>query len=147
MAGDCGGCGPDGHPDRCPSGHTLPGGLPGVETRGELIYSYGVAAGRITKEKMAQVLSANPARLYGLWPRKGVIAEGSDADLVIYDPEGEHRLHAAEMLSNADYTPYEDFRIIGGISQVWLRGSLCVDRGEVLRDRGGVYLARGLCSL
>lgn len=125
----------------------IPGGLPGVETRGELLYTYGVAAGRVTVEKMTEVLSANPAKLYGLWPRKGVIAVGSDADLVIYDPAGEHRIHAKDMIANVDYNPYEGFRISGGIAQVWLRGTLSVDHGEVLRDRGGIYLPRGLSSL
>lgn len=121
----------------------IPGGLPGVETRGELIYTYGVSEGRIRPEKMAEVLCANPAKLYGLWPRKGVIAEGSDADLVIYDPAGERTLHAADLITNVDYSPYEGFRITGSIRQVWLRGSLAVDRGRVLQDRGGIFLPRG----
>ena len=64
----------------------IPGGLPGVETRLELLYSYGVAAGRISKEKMVELLSANNAKLYGLWGRKGAVAPGFDADLVLYDP-------------------------------------------------------------
>lgn len=125
----------------------IPGGVPGVETRGELLYTYGVAAGRITKEKMVEVLSANPAKLYGLWPKKGVIAEGSDADLVIYDPKGEHCLQASEMIANVDYTPYEGFPVSGRILQVYLRGTLSVEDGKVLCDRGGVYLPRGRNSL
>ena len=125
----------------------IPGGVPGVETRGELIYTYGVAEGRITPEKMAEVLSANPAKLYGIWPRKGVIAEGSDADLVIYDPAGEKTIHAAELIANVDYNPYEGFRIAGGIEQVWLRGTLSVDHGKVLADRGGPFIPRGLNPL
>ena len=68
----------------------IPGGLPGVETRGELIYSYGVAAKKITLAQMCRALCENPAKLYGLYPRKGVLAPGSDADIVIYDPGDSH---------------------------------------------------------
>ena len=125
----------------------IPGGVPGVETRGELIYTYGVAAGRITPEKMAEVLCANPAKLYGLWGRKGAVAEGFDADLVIYDPAGEKTIRAADLIANVDYNPYEGFRIVGGIEQVWLRGTLGAEHGRVLADRGGVFLPRGLNSL
>ena len=125
----------------------IPGGLPGVETRGVLLYTYGVAQGRITKEQMAQVLSENPAKLYGAYPRKGILAEGSDADIVIYDPKAESTLHAADLISRADYTPFEGFRICGAIRQVYLRGELAVNHGTVLRDRGGVFVPRGKSSL
>lgn len=122
----------------------IPGGLPGVETRLELLYSYGVAAGRITKEKMAELLSANNAKLYGLWGRKGAIREGFDADLVLYDPRGEHSIRASELLTNVDYNPYEGFPITGSIRRVYLRGRLAVEDGRVLEENGGQYLHRGL---
>jgi dihydropyrimidinase len=122
----------------------IPGGLPGVETRLELLYSYGVAAGRITKEKMAELLSANNAKLYGLWDRKGAIREGFDADLVLYDPRGEHSIRASEQLTNVDYNPYEGFPITGSIRRVYLRGRLAVEDGRVLEENGGQYLHRGL---
>ena len=122
----------------------IPGGLPGVETRFGLMYSYGVAAGRITKEKLAEVLSANNAKLYGLWGRKGAIREGFDADLVLYDPNGEHAIHAAELVTNVDYNPYEGFPVNGSIRQVWLRGCLAVENGEILDDHSGEYLPRAL---
>ena len=125
----------------------IPGGVPGVETRFELMYSYGVVAGRISKEKMVEVLSANPAKLYGVWPRKGAIAEGFDADIVVYDPKGEHAIHAADMIANVDYNPYEGFPINGSIRQVWLRGRLSVENGQVLEDKGGQYIPRDLCCL
>lgn len=125
----------------------IPGGVPGVETRFELMYSYGVAAGRISKEKMVEVLSANPAKLYGVWPRKGAIAEGFDADIVVYDPKGEHAIHADDMIANVDYNPYEGFPINGSIRQVWLRGRLSVENGQVLEDKGGQYIPRDLCCL
>ncbi len=122
----------------------IPGGLPGVETRLELLYTYGVAAGRITKEKMVELLSANNARLYGLWGRKGAIREGFDADLVLYDPKGEHPIRGAAQKANVDYNPYEDFPISGSIRQVWLRGRLSAEDGKILREEGGQYLSRGL---
>ena len=65
----------------------IPGGLPGVQTRGTLLYTYGVRTGKITVEKMCQLLCENPAKLYGVYPNKGAIAEGSDADIVVFDPE------------------------------------------------------------
>ena len=125
----------------------IPGGLPGVETRFELIYTYGVAAGRITKEKMVEVLSANNAKLYGLWGRKGAIKEGFDADMVLYDPRGEHAVHTADLVTNVDYNPYEGFPINGSIKQVWLRGRLCVSDGKILESETGVYLPRNLPDL
>lgn len=64
----------------------IPGGLPGVETRGELIYSYGIAAKKLSLSQMCRVLCENPAKLYGLYPRKGILAPGSDGDIVVYDP-------------------------------------------------------------
>ena len=125
----------------------IPGGVPGVETRFELLYTYGVAAGRITKEKLAEVLSANNARLYGLWGRKGAIRGGFDADLVLYDPRGEHAIHAAELIANVDYNPYEGFPINGSIRQVWLRGRKTVENGKLLEENGGQYLPRALPDL
>ena len=111
------------------------------------MYTYGVAEGRITPEKLVEVLCANPAKLYGCYPRKGVIREGADADIVVYDPAGEKPVRAAELIANVDYNPYEGFRIRGGIEQVYLRGSLTVDRGRVLADRGGSFVFRGLSAL
>ncbi len=125
----------------------IPGGLPGVENRLELMYTYGVAAGRITLEKMAEVLSANNAKLYGLWGRKGAIRVGVDADLVLYDPKGERPIRGKELLSKADYSPYEGFPITGSIRQVYLRGQLAVEDGVVREDRGGQYLSRALPML
>ena len=125
----------------------IPGGLPGVETRFELMYSYGVVAGRITKEKLAEILSANNAKLYGLWGRKGAIREGFDADLVLYDPKGEHAVHAKDLVTNVDYNPYEGFPINGSIKQVWLRGKLAVENGNIIESAGGTYLSRKLPDL
>lgn len=125
----------------------IPGGMPSVETRGVLMYTYGVAAGRITAERMVEVLSEAPAKLYGAFPRKGQIAVGADADIVVYDPSGETKITAADQVANVDYAPYEGWRVAGHIAQVWLRGSLAVEEGRVLNDRGGVYIPRGNCEL
>ncbi len=126
----------------------IPGGLPGVETRGELIWSYGVAKKRITAARMCKVLCENPARLYGLFPRKGALKPGSDADIVVYDPGASHVIRADDCVANVDYNPYEGFVTAGGIRQVWLRGSLAVENGKVLMETPqGRYMARGKCSL
>lgn len=120
----------------------IPGGMPGVETRGVLLYTYGVAAGRISAEKMAEVLSEAPAKLYGAYPRKGHIAVGADADIVVYDPEGKTVVTAADQAANVDYAPYEGCEIAGHIASVWLRGKKVVQEGKILDDRGGVFIPR-----
>ncbi len=125
----------------------IPGGLPGVEARGELLYSYGVAKRRITLADMARVLSENPAKLYGLYPRKGILAPGSDADIVVYDPGASHVIRTEDHASRADYDPYEGFVTAGGVRQVWLRGRLAVENGAVLGSPEGRYLARGKHAL
>ena len=126
----------------------IPGGLPGVETRGELIYSYGVATKRISAQRMCLALSENPARMYGLFPRKGHLRPGADADIVVYDPGASHVIRADDCVANVDYTPYEGFVTAGGIRQVWLRGNLAVENGKVLDETPqGRYMARGKCSL
>ena len=126
----------------------IPGGLPGVETRGELIYSYGVAKRRISAAQMCQVLCENPARLYGLYPRKGLLRRGSDADIVVYDPKASHVIRAEDCIANVDYNPYEGFVTAGSIRQVWLRGHLAVEDGKVLHEAPqGRYMARGKNSM
>ena len=114
----------------------IPGGLPGVEHRGVLLYTYGVAAGRVTAADMCRVLSENPARLYGCWPRKGLIAPGSDGDIVVLDPASEGAISVDNHVQNVDYTPYEGWRTKCSIVQVYLRGNLAADRGQVLDPRG-----------
>lgn len=120
----------------------IPGGLPGVEHRGVLLYTHGVAAGRITAADMCRVLCENPAKLYGCWPRKGVIAPGSDGDVVVYDPAADGVITAADQVQNVDYTPYEGWKTVGSIARVYLRGQLAVDCGSVL-DVEGKFIPRG----
>ena len=97
---------------------------------------------------MCQALCENPARLYGLYPRKGVLRRGSDADIVVYDPKASHVLRAEDCVANVDYNPYEGFVTAGSIRQVWLRGHLAVENGSVLdQEPQGKYMARGKNSL
>ena len=88
------------------------------------------------------------AKLYGLFPRKGSLNPGSDADIIVYDPGDSHVIRAEDCIANVDYNPYEGFVTAGGIRQVWLRGSLAVEGGKVLdQEPKGKYMARGKCSL
>lgn len=121
----------------------IPGGLPGVQTRGTLLYTYGVRTGKITQEQMCRLLSENPAKLYGVYPRKGVIAPGSDADIVIFDPEKESVISAKTHAYNTDNNPYEGFKLHGDIQQVFLRGTSVVEDGKVIKEKTGTYIRRG----
>lgn len=121
----------------------IPGGMPGVETRGILMYSEGVAAGRIDEARMCRLLSENPARLYGLYPRKGVLAPGSDADIVVFDPSAEEVITVKDQITNVDYAPFEGRKVKGRIQQVYLRGELAVDDHQVVQTGLGQYISRG----
>lgn len=122
----------------------IPNGLPGVETRGVLLYTYGVGQGRISIEQMCRFLSENPAKLYGMYPRKGLIAPGSDADIVVLDPEKETVISAKTHHYNMDYSPFEGMRQKGVVEKVFLRGQLVVDGGQLIREKEGTYIERGL---
>ena len=125
----------------------IPGGMPGVETRGVLLYTYGVMTDRISAERMVELLSEAPAKLYGAYPRKGRLAVGADADIVVYDPEGIRHISAKDQVCAVDYAPYEGYELSGHIAQVWLRGTLAVEEGEILADRGGKFIPRGKSEL
>lgn len=116
-----------------------PCGMPGAEERPALIYHYGVSQGKITLEQMCGFLSENPARLYHLYPKKGVIAPGSDADLVVWNPEAEWTLTADTQQSAADYCPMEGARLKGRAEKVYLRGSLAAENGVVCKEYAGIY--------
>ena len=125
----------------------IPGGMPGAETRGTLVYTYGVDKGRITKEDMCRVLSENPAKLYGLYPRKGVIAPGSDADLVIMRTGVEDVITAKDQFQNVDYAPFEGTKVTGRVESVFLRGLQAVKDGKVVEEKKGEFLKRGKYAL
>ena len=121
----------------------IPNGIPGVEHRPSLMYTYGVAAGRITAVDMARLLAENPARLFGMYPQKGVLAVGSDADLVIFDPNDTGRITAETQYQNVDYTPYEGMELRGRVDTVLLGGEVAGEGGRVLLERRGRYVSRG----
>ena len=108
----------------------IPNGAPGIETRMTLLWDGGVRAGRIDAQRFVELTAAGPARLFGLWPRKGTIAVGSDADLVVWDPERETRLSVETLHMRVDYSPYEGRVVRGGPIVVMSRGEVIVDRGE-----------------
>ena len=125
-----------------------PSGAPGVEERLSLLYSEGVVKGRLTLPQLVRYACTDPARVAGLYPRKGTIEAGADADLVILDPEKEWTLTAGRMHGAADYTCYEGMRIRGAIERVLLRGKTIALNGEFTGARGGgLYLRRGRSSL
>lgn len=120
----------------------IPGGMPGVETRGIVMYSEGVSKGRISLEKMCEVLCENPAKLYGLYDRKGFIEEGFDADIVILDPKSQTKISAATQVSKCDYAPLEGKVLNGHIEKVFLRGSEIVDNAKIKDAPEGKFLER-----
>ena len=116
--------------------------MPGVESRPDLMYTYGVATGKITLERMVALLSEDIARQFHLYPQKGVIQVGSDADLVVWNPEGEGVISAATQLQNVDYTPYEGFETVGGAKAVYLRGRKVAEEGSIVAEKDGQYVFR-----
>lgn len=120
----------------------IPNGLPGVEHRLSLMMTEGVIKGRVSLSALVRLLSENPARLFGLYPHKGVLRVGSDADLVLWDPAGRSKIEARSQAQNVDYTPYEGMEISGGVRAVWLRGTQAVDQKTLLRPHLGHYLHR-----
>ena len=108
-----------------------------------MIHHFGVREGRIDLNRMVELLCTNPAKLFGLYPRKGTVAVGSDADLVIFDPEKQHTITAANQQSKTDYNLYEGTEVVGDIETVLLRGNVLVEGGEVVAKPGiGQFVRR-----
>lgn len=120
-----------------------PCGMPGAEERPALIYHYGVRSGRITLEQMCAYLSENQAKLYHLYPKKGTLAPGSDADIVVWDPKAEWELSAKTQQSAADYCPFEGTKLTGRAEKVYLRGMLAAENGEIKKESMGRYVTAG----
>jgi dihydropyrimidinase len=121
----------------------IPNGLPGIEDRLAVTWHLGVNGGRISPNRFVAITSTNPARIFGLYPQKGTIAVGADADLVIWDPAAEMTITAAAQHMNTDYNAYEGMLVRGRPEKVFLRGELIVDGDEWLgRAGGGRFLAR-----
>jgi dihydropyrimidinase len=122
----------------------VPNGLPGVEDRVDLLHDGGVVAGRITRERWVEVISTAPAKLFGMFPRKGTIAVGSDADLVVYDPNRRRTISARTHHMDVDYSCYEGRSVQGASDVVLSRGSVIVRDGEFTGRKGhGRFIARG----
>src|SRR5215204_6111138 len=115
----------------------IPNGGPGLENRLQMIHEFGVRAGRITLNRMVELLSTNPAKLFGLYPRKGTIAVGSDADIVVFDPERKHTITAAGHHSKSDYNLFEGTGVTGSPEVVLLRGQVLVEGDEFVGEVGG----------
>jgi dihydropyrimidinase len=121
----------------------IPNGAPGIEDRLKLIYTYGVREGRISLNKFVEVMATNPAKIFGLYPRKGTIAIGADADLVVFDPTHSGVITARESHHNVDYSLFEGWRYQGAAAQVLVRGELIVEDGQFVGEPGfGRYLKR-----
>jgi dihydropyrimidinase len=121
----------------------IPNGGPGLENRLQMIYHFGVRDGRITLNRMVELLATNPARLFGLYPRKGTLAVGSDADIVVFDPRKKVTISAATHHSRCDYSLYEGTEVVGAPEIVLLRGNVLVENGELVASPGiGQFIAR-----
>ena len=121
----------------------IPNGHPAIENRMELLYSEGVHKGKITLNKYVQVACTNPAKIFGMFPRKGTIAVGSDADIVIFDPNEKHTLSAKTHHMNVDYSGYEGWELTGKVKTVLLRGEIAIENNECKIEKGfGKFIKR-----
>jgi dihydropyrimidinase len=110
-------------------------GAPGIETLLTMLYSEGVAKGRLTVERLVDLLATTPARRFGL-PRKGEIKTGFDADLVLFDPAAERTVRATDLHHTSDYTPYEGLEVTGAVRTVFVRGRAVIRDQRYVGERG-----------
>ncbi|MBP8114561.1 MAG: dihydropyrimidinase [Chitinophagaceae bacterium] len=121
----------------------IPNGHPAIENRMELLYSEGVAKNKITLNKYVEVACTNPAKIFGMFPQKGTIAVGSDADIVIFDPKEKHTLSAKTHHMNVDYSGYEGWEVTGKVKTVLLRGKVAIENNHCNIDKGyGKFIKR-----
>jgi dihydropyrimidinase len=121
----------------------IPNGAPGIETRMSLVYDGGVRTGKITLNRFVELTSTSPARIFGLFPRKGTVAPGSDADLVVFDPNRKQTLSAKTLHMKVDYNPYEGREVTGVSETVLSRGKVIVENGKFTGRAGaGSFLKR-----
>jgi dihydropyrimidinase len=114
----------------------IPNGAPGIETRMSLVYDGGVRTGKMSINRFVEVTSTSPARIFGLFPRKGTIAPGSDADIVVFDPNRTQTLSVKTLHMKVDYNPYEGRQVTGVSEVVISRGKVIVD-GDRFTGRAG----------
>jgi dihydropyrimidinase len=121
----------------------IPNGGPGIENRLQLIYHHGVNSGKLSLNRFVEIVSTAPARIFGMYPRKGEIAPGSDADLVLWDPDEPYTISAHTHHMRVDYSMFEGFEVRGNARTVISRGEAIVDRGQFLGRAGrGEYIKR-----
>ncbi|MBX2981086.1 MAG: dihydropyrimidinase [Flavobacteriales bacterium] len=125
----------------------IPNGHPAIEHRMELLFSEGVNKKRITVNKFVEVTATNPAKIFGMFPRKGTIGIGSDADIILFDPNEKHTLSAKTHHMNTDYSGYEGMQLTGKVKTTILRGQVAVHNGEVKIKKGyGQFVKRNKVS-
>jgi dihydropyrimidinase len=121
----------------------IPNGGPGIENRLHMLHHFGVREGRISMRRFVELVSTNPARFFGLYPRKGTIAVGSDADIVVFDPEKRHTISAETHHTNIDYNLYEGTEVVGAPEVVLVRGQVVVENDELVGEPGtGQFVKR-----
>jgi dihydropyrimidinase len=121
----------------------IPNGHPAIENRMELLFSEGVNKGKITLNKYVEVASTNAAKIFGMFPRKGTIAVGSDADIILFDPQEKHTLSASTHHMNVDYSAYEGWEVTGKVKTVLLRGQVAIDNNQCHVEKGyGKFIKR-----
>ncbi|MEP6615556.1 MAG: dihydropyrimidinase [Ginsengibacter sp.] len=125
----------------------IPNGHPAIENRMELLFSEGVKKGKISLNKYVELTATNPAKIFGMFPRKGCIAPGSDADIVIFDPAEQHVLSAKTHHMNVDYSAYEGWKVTGKVKTVLLRGKVAIEDNQCLVEKGyGQFVKRSKVS-
>ena len=125
----------------------IPNGHPAIEHRMELLFSEGVMKNKISPNKFVEVTSTNPAKIFGMYPQKGCLAIGSDADIILIDPNIKHNLSVDTHHMNVDYSAYEGWEVQGKCTHVFLRGKLAIENGEVHINKGyGQFVKRGKIS-
>lgn len=121
----------------------IPNGHPAIEHRMELLYSEGVHKGKITLNKYVEVACTNPAKIFGMFPEKGTIGIGSDADIVIFDPNEKHKISASSHHMNVDYSAYEGWELTGKVKTVLLRGKVAIEDNDCKLEKGyGKFVKR-----
>ncbi|HEX8277968.1 MAG TPA: amidohydrolase family protein, partial [Segetibacter sp.] len=121
----------------------IPNGHPAIEHRMELLFSEGVNTGKITANKYVELTSTNAAKIFGMFPNKGTIGIGSDADLVLFDPNKKHTISVNSHHMNTDYSAYEGWEVTGKVQTVLLRGKVVIDNNECLVEKGyGQFIKR-----
>ena len=135
------------HPKGTTSFRWVPNGIPGVETRLPILFSEGVSKGRISLNRFVELTATNHAKIYGLYPRKGSIGVGFDADIVLWDPNRRETIRQEILHHGADYTPWEGFEVTGWPVMTLLRGQIVAEGGRIVGAKGaGRILARDVSA-